>query len=222
MIAVISGGSASASAATQLGSSSFVPANFCGPDTTYIQTVSPGPQYSAPFSGVITSWSFQPGAVVPTTIKLKVGRTAPGADLTNSTNIMIVGESATETPSGTGLNTFPTRIPVQAGDHIGDYITGTGNVNCATQINAYTDQYDSTDTPVGTTRLFTAENFQEDISALLEPDADHDGFGDETQDQCPTNAATQGPCPAPKKKCKHKKKHKSAAVVAKKCKKKHH
>jgi hypothetical protein len=33
------------------------------------------------------------------------------------------------------------------------------------------------------------------ISVVLEPDADHDGFGDETQDQCPTNATTQGPCP---------------------------
>ena len=102
---------------------------------------------------MITSWSYQPGAVVPATIKLKVGRTAPGADLTTSTDITIVGESASETPSGTGLNTFPTRIPVQAGDDIGEYFTGTGNVNCATQNNAYTDQYDSTDTPVGTTHL---------------------------------------------------------------------
>ena len=31
-------------------------------------------------------------------------------------------------------------------------------------------------------------------SADIEPDADHDGFGDETQDQCPTQATTQGPC----------------------------
>jgi hypothetical protein len=32
------------------------------------------------------------------------------------------------------------------------------------------------------------------VQATLEPDADHDGFGDETQDQCPTQATTQGPC----------------------------
>ena len=32
------------------------------------------------------------------------------------------------------------------------------------------------------------------VQASIEPDADHDGFGDETQDQCPTQAATQGPC----------------------------
>ena len=32
------------------------------------------------------------------------------------------------------------------------------------------------------------------VQAVIEPDADHDGFGDETQDQCPTQANTQGPC----------------------------
>lgn len=32
------------------------------------------------------------------------------------------------------------------------------------------------------------------VSADIEPDADHDGFGDETQDQCPSQGATQGPC----------------------------
>jgi hypothetical protein len=32
------------------------------------------------------------------------------------------------------------------------------------------------------------------VQADIELDADGDGFGDETQDQCPTQAATQGPC----------------------------
>ncbi len=35
------------------------------------------------------------------------------------------------------------------------------------------------------------------MEAKLEADADKDNFGDETQDQCPTDAATQGPCPVP-------------------------
>ncbi len=35
------------------------------------------------------------------------------------------------------------------------------------------------------------------LSAKLEPDADGDGFGDETQDQCPTDAATQDQCASP-------------------------
>jgi hypothetical protein len=32
------------------------------------------------------------------------------------------------------------------------------------------------------------------VQADIEPDADHDGFGDETQDGCPTQATTQGAC----------------------------
>ena len=35
------------------------------------------------------------------------------------------------------------------------------------------------------------------VNADIEPDADHDGFGDETQDQCPSDASTAGPCPPP-------------------------
>ena len=34
-------------------------------------------------------------------------------------------------------------------------------------------------------------------NADVEPDADHDGFGDETQDKCPTDASTQDSCPPP-------------------------
>lgn len=33
------------------------------------------------------------------------------------------------------------------------------------------------------------------IEAFVEPDADRDGFGDETQDRCPNDASTQAPCP---------------------------
>jgi hypothetical protein len=32
------------------------------------------------------------------------------------------------------------------------------------------------------------------VQAVVEPDADKDGFGDETQDGCPTQASTQGVC----------------------------
>ena len=41
--------------------------------------------------------------------------------------------------------------------------------------------------------------FQLSISAILEPDADNDGFGDETQDACPTGAATQTTASRPRR-----------------------
>ena len=34
------------------------------------------------------------------------------------------------------------------------------------------------------------------VAATVESDADKDGFGDDTQDACPTDATRQDPCPA--------------------------
>jgi hypothetical protein len=53
------------------------------------------------------------------------------------------------------------------------------------------------DVPVGATQTATGPfpNYRVNVAATIEPDADEDGFGDETQDQCPTDASTQGPCP---------------------------
>jgi hypothetical protein len=58
------------------------------------------------------------------------------------------------------------------------------------------------------------------VQYLIEPDADRDGFGDETQDKCPANAATQATCPVKAKKCKKNKKRKKKKGGCKKKRKK--
>jgi len=40
-------------------------------------------------------------------------------------------------------------------------------------------------------------NLRVNIQAYVEPDADHDGYGDLTQDSCPTDATTHGACATP-------------------------
>ena len=200
------------SAATTLGQT-FTPGS-CG-EETYIQTATPpgAPSYTAPFDGVITQWSYQSDSTPPPTIRLKVAQDFGGGTL------KIVAESAVENIAANTLNAYQSRISMPAGTDLGEYI----HTDCSREDDTYTDYFlDPPELSVGaTSSAFHQEGFQQDISAVLEPDADHDGFGDETQDQCPTNGTTQGPCPK-KKKCKHKKKHKSGAVIAKKCKKKHH
>ena len=60
------------------------------------------------------------------------------------------------------------------------------------------------------------------LRGTVEPDADGDGFGDETQDRCPGSSGATAGC-VPKKKCKRKKrkgKKKSAAAKKKRCKRK--
>ena len=59
-------------------------------------------------------------------------------------------------------------------------------------------RYRLDDPPPGTNQPYpsAATGLRADVSASVEPDADRDGFGDETQDGCPTDASTQGACPA--------------------------
>jgi hypothetical protein len=204
----------------------FAPINGCGA-STFVQSASPSDQYAAPTPGVITSWSYQAGTSPPSELRLKVARAAGGDDF------LVVGESDFVAPLPGVLRTYPARVQVQAGDVIGFYQSQ--NVACDKAQTGYSDHYRPSEDPApgSTPLLFQPEpNAQLDIAATLEPDADNDGYGDETQDQCPTDASTHGSCPVPStptptpkaRKCKkHKKKHRSGAVVAKKkCKKKHH
>ena len=42
-----------------------------------------------------------------------------------------------------------------------------------------------------------ANIYRLNVTASIEPDADGDGYGDETQDGCTTNSSAQGQCPTP-------------------------
>jgi hypothetical protein len=160
----------------------FLPSNTCATDTMYLQTVSSGPSYAAPSSGVITSWSYQADSAPPASIKLKVGRVPPGTDLSTNANITVVGESTSQVPTANTLNDYPTQIPVQAGDFIGFYLGPTGfDPGCENLDNSFRNQY-SSDVAPGATAPFSDEGGALDLAAVLEPDCDHDGLGDETQD----------------------------------------
>jgi len=215
---------ASASAGMTIGATGGNGAAECPPDYTWAQDSSAAgsPAYAVPAGGgVITSWSTDRGPALATAqVRLKVfQRTAPNTYLT-------VGQSDFETLAAPGVNTFATRVEVQGGDILGFRMTA-APISCrrsgSTGDLAVASGPVQPDPPIGSSVSFgTVGAFLLNLAATVEPDADHDGFGDETQDQCPTNAATQGPCPVRKKKCKHRKRHKSSAVITKKCKNKHH
>jgi hypothetical protein len=201
--------------ATTLGET-FVPAG-CS-EETYIQTATPpgAPSYTTPFSGVITRWSYQSDSTPPPTVKLKLARDFGGGTL------QIVAESAAEPIVPSSLNTYQSQIPVPAGVDLGEFI----GADCSREDSTYTDYYADGDLSVGTTSsAFTSEDFQQDISAVLEHDCDNDGLGDETQDtnlsSCPHPTTVTGQRAAALKKCKKKaqKKHWSNKKL-KKCKKK--
>ena len=153
---------------------------------TLLQSVSVGNTHVVPSAGVLTSWShLAPGGdnSAADRMKLKVARPV------TADSWLIVGESQWEAITDGTVNTFPTRIPVQAGDVLG--LIGENDegllFDCAARDPAFSIDYPKddigADVPPGDTRTYIRQpDFILDISASLESDFDGDGFGDETQD----------------------------------------
>ena len=147
------------------------------------------PSYTVPAGGgVITSWSHMAPDPIgfAETMALQMLRPAGGTQFT------VIGQSAVQSIIN-APNSFPTRIPVQAGDVLGLYVQHQGNVaycqEAAPLFNAddKTREINATQNPaVGTTLNFTGNEqaARLDASAQIEADVDRDGFGDETQDTC--------------------------------------
>jgi hypothetical protein len=119
---------------------------------------------------------------------------------------IVVGSSDANALTPDSVNGFPAQINVLSGDLLGLSVTGGGNwcVFAGVLGDQHSYGFGTFDPQPGATfsPTQTTTGNRWNIEATLEP------------------AAT--PVTPVKKKCKHKKKHKSAAVVAKKCKKKHH
>lgn len=184
---------ASAQAAVTLGQVG-APVATCGGNVYLAQTGVAGPPgYSVPPGyGVITSWSIE-GAPAPGVGKFLVWRPTGTANqyilLRQSPNSAFVAGTVT---------TFAVHFPVQPGDIIG--LETTQNCLVAGGLGDVVRWVTITGTPAdGSVQTLSNVIPQSrlQVSARVEADADHDGFSDEpAEDQCPTDATTQGPCPA--------------------------
>ena len=183
-------------------------------------TAEPG----SPISGVVTNVQVRTSGVAAVGLILFVRPTGNPLEFFNPGPDITMSVTADGTSAG-HITEALTRRPVQAGDFVGiefpDTVKDGANGpprQCAYKIGGNAP---------GTTQTYTSASCNNNewlVQATVESDADHDGYGDVTQDQCPTNASTHGACPllpatsTPKKKCK---KHKHSAASAKKhCKKK--
>lgn len=173
------------------------PINSCGDVTAVLSGTAPGgPVWASPIDGVITSWRHAAG---PNVGKLRVLVVRPSTITPGG--FTIVGKSASETITPNVFNTFAARVPISAGQQLGIDVDATGNVFCA--ILAQSSDVFSAALDVDTTTTtefkpdFSTPGARLNLSAVVEPDADRDGFGDVSQDQCPQSSATQAACPAP-------------------------
>ena len=189
-------GAGSASAATEFGDS-------CGGTTAAgeytLMTLDAPPAtlpLAAPSGGVITKVKVNSaiGVTVSIPTAVKVLRSAGGNKYT------VIGQQSVL--ANPGVTTADARIPVQQGDRLG--LRGEPFVFEGSTISAslYCAGAPGTlgavlgDVPVGSTAEFLAvTTARVPLAAVIEPDADGDGYGDETQDGCPQVASLQTPCP---------------------------
>ena len=188
-------GPAGAAAATRVGNT--CEANAAASTPTFIQLsrAEPGPDLSVPSAGVLSSWSV---SVVPI-----VGSRPQVLKILRPTGVsnrfQVVAESAAGSVIS-GANSFDARISVEAGDRLGLVAAPPSE---ATLYCAPTEPSDAIgiftgDAAVGGSFDFEeASGLQVPVSALVEPDADGDGYGDETQDNCPQSSLFSGECPPP-------------------------
>jgi hypothetical protein len=146
---------------------------------------------AAPVGGVLTRWRIRTG-VLTTPARLQVLR-RPASDPQQA---FVVGESAEVTPPANAVSVYRARIRIEVGDHLA--------VCCflgpSSYINAIAGTSERWAPPLGSTPAAPTStgNFELLVSGDIEADVDGDGFGDETQDDCPTVSGVepQG-CPAP-------------------------
>jgi hypothetical protein len=166
----------------------------CVTTCTLFQQTSNGAQTTAPYNGVIVRWRLQPFAGV--TAKLRVMHKTDNYYATMDGT----GDPATVSTTTPGeITTIPSRLAVKQGDWVAIELQGPANMGFIQDPNSGWSAVGS-GIPDGGQNIWGGSTpipgslpFDYD----LEPDADLDGYGDITQDQCSTDPAEQGACPRP-------------------------
>jgi hypothetical protein len=155
----------------------------------------------APAAGVVVRWRVRTGvALAGTTVAKARLALVEGNDRGGARE-----STYTELPlDEPGVHVYPARLPIAAGERIAVDAIVSGSGDEALPI-------DHEDSFVGSPAIWspilatgeertsgTAPTDGEEflLNADVEPDADHDGYGDETQDECPGNSALHAGCKA--------------------------
>jgi hypothetical protein len=160
-----------------------------GTKCAYIDFAGQLPRF-LPENEVITKW------------RVKTGAAGVGGDVTlklfstSLNGFAAVASSTQETLTVAGVNTYETRIPTTSQARIFGVENSTGAPIFAEF--GHTVRYQVGGVADGAEGTFTTSENNRHllVNVDVEPDADKDGYGDVTQDGCPTDGATQGPCQA--------------------------
>jgi hypothetical protein len=201
---------ASSQAATTVGRLAATPTGTCDPGQIYHQGIISGDDPAVTYdvgqvSGaavVITSWATRAGATGGQGALKVMSRDAfDGNTLTSTETVLHTSEVTNITANQ--VNRFAVRIPVPGGGEIG-YQPVVGSQQCkldpADVNNGDNNVFNGASTGEVGSQYTTNSNDafrQLNLQVTFEPDADADGFGDETQDPCPGAQGLVNGCPVP-------------------------
>jgi hypothetical protein len=192
-VGIAAGVAVAGTSSTELGDTTTAPVYGANSPVVQFATTPGSKSYTTP-DGVLTKWRYHSSGDMPAgSIQLQLYQHAGGPGVYKA-----VAESDVKTLEPNRGYEFSERIPVQAG-----YILGL-NPDMDSEV-AITVPASGTDlmyqfageVPVGSTGTATGPfpEYRVNVSATVEPDADGDGYGDESQDGCPTDASIQTACP---------------------------
>jgi hypothetical protein len=157
---------------------------FSGDACTIVQTELPGRRLTAPNDGVITSWSVRNAYG---SLALKVVRDAAPGKL-----VVATSEAAAGTPEG--VTTATTRLPIAAGDGIALEVPADARIGLSYRVGARLERFASLGGTSEAPLYAGPDDYEVLFNAVVEADADRDGFGDESQDACPDDPQLQAQC----------------------------
>lgn len=180
---------------TELGQTTATPTFGVQTPVVVASTVPGTSSYETP-DGVLTRWRYHSsGDAAAGAVRLKIFRYTGAGSAFEA-----VAESSLKTLEPSKGYEFQERIPVKQGLLLGLTAVDDAEVGISvpgTPANQIW-QFGGGDISVGQTGTATIawQNLRVNVAATVESDADKDGFGDDTQDACPTDASRQTACPA--------------------------
>jgi hypothetical protein len=157
-----------------------------------------GVSTAAAVNGVVVRWRVLNGDAGP--FRVRVVTLNPGSSGGMYRSYDVIRSSAVENVAArTGLfskiSSFPTRLPIPAGSYVA--LAGATRSEAFQESSGGAATYSSVD-EVGDGLTASGETHNGTVlyNGDIEPDVDGDGYGDVTQDSCPSVATIhEGPCP---------------------------
>lgn len=174
----------------------------CSSSCLYVQTALGGASTATFSPGVIVRWRVLNGSSGAYRINVLTDNPGGSGGAFHAYHVLGFSETVTVTaPTNAAfsqISSFPTRMPIPAGAYVGLTVPG-GSVPGFQSSAGGQAKYSRTEAPFPGITGVVGESHNGAIlyDADIEPDVDGDGYGDITQDSCPTSASVHvGPCPA--------------------------